>query len=92
MKIIKIVVDELPENCGYCEYIRYHVSTGLFEVYEKACSAFGHVVRISDTETKTLEYTHKCPLETDYDKSCHCIKCDPDGFEKYYQDDEDEKE
>ena len=63
MKVIKIVVDELPESCEYCDYIRYHVPTGFFEVYEKACSAFGHIVRINDTKTKTLEYTNSCPLQ-----------------------------
>jgi len=86
MKILKILVDKLPECCNDC----------WFHEYVEGCKTDHHfcVGNNGDNHDIPDPYDGRmnwCPLEEQIDNSCHCKKCDPNSYEFYYDDEDDEK-
>jgi len=81
MKIYKVLVDELPKTCSNCDYL-----TGMMFGNNNFCDLAKKINTVDVFEKKP----DWCPLQEYVDNSCHCKKCDPNSYEYFYDDEDDD--
>ena len=82
MKIYKVLVDEVPRTCSDCFYFG-----NLIFGIDNFCELSRQVIKVDDCDKKP----DWCPLKEYVDNTCHCKRCDPNSYENYYDDEDDDE-